>query len=275
MKLCLLLPEEGMCMLLTCHPTRKKAMHVSLPKHPTLVFHLSPSQKIKLAQPVRKGSTIEHLSKPKGRSPDISYFHVFGCPVHIHNHKDHLVKFNAKADDGFFLSYSLVAKAFRVFNIRRHEMEETCHVIFSEDDEAISKSSTEGDEINFNENRSLPDDEFFIPRNKVSQCSCNDYYFSYVPAHDHLSTNNISIPDNVTPSETPIHQDSNPSDEHPDFTIADDRLVINEHDDFESVEDLGIVEDQVSTIIEPVNNIKPSTTITSPSAEVFINPPIS
>ncbi|GJY52811.1 retrovirus-related pol polyprotein from transposon TNT 1-94 [Tanacetum coccineum] len=55
----------------------------------------------------------------RGRSPDISYFHVFGCPVHIHNHMDHLRKFDEKADDGFFLGYSLVAKAFSVFNIRR------------------------------------------------------------------------------------------------------------------------------------------------------------
>ncbi|GJY02643.1 retrovirus-related pol polyprotein from transposon TNT 1-94 [Tanacetum coccineum] len=51
----------------------------------------------------------------RGRSPDISYFHVFGCPVHIHNHRDHLGKFNEKADDGFFLGYSLVAKAFNYF----------------------------------------------------------------------------------------------------------------------------------------------------------------
>ncbi|GKD93269.1 retrovirus-related pol polyprotein from transposon TNT 1-94 [Tanacetum coccineum] len=28
------------------------------------------------------------------RSPNISYFHVFGCPVHIHNHKDYLEKFD-------------------------------------------------------------------------------------------------------------------------------------------------------------------------------------
>nr|GEV72098.1 retrovirus-related Pol polyprotein from transposon TNT 1-94 [Tanacetum cinerariifolium] len=35
------------------------------------------------------------------RIPDINYFHVFGCPVFIHNHKDHRGKFNAKADDGW------------------------------------------------------------------------------------------------------------------------------------------------------------------------------
>ncbi|GJT10342.1 retrovirus-related pol polyprotein from transposon TNT 1-94 [Tanacetum coccineum] len=71
----------------------------------------------------------------RGRSLDISYFHVFGCPVHIHNHRDHLGKFDEKSDDGFFLGYSLVAKAFRVFNIRRQEIEETVHVTFNEDDE--------------------------------------------------------------------------------------------------------------------------------------------
>ncbi|GKA69049.1 retrovirus-related pol polyprotein from transposon TNT 1-94, partial [Tanacetum coccineum] len=32
------------------------------------------------------------------RIPNISYFHVFGCPVFIHNHKDHLGKFDVKAD---------------------------------------------------------------------------------------------------------------------------------------------------------------------------------
>nr|GFB36209.1 retrovirus-related Pol polyprotein from transposon TNT 1-94 [Tanacetum cinerariifolium]GFB37191.1 retrovirus-related Pol polyprotein from transposon TNT 1-94 [Tanacetum cinerariifolium] len=79
------------------------------------------------------------------RSPDICYFHVFGCHVHIHNHKDHLGKFDEKADDGFFLGFSPVVKAFRVFNIRRQEMEETYHVTFSADDEAISQSSIEED----------------------------------------------------------------------------------------------------------------------------------
>ncbi|GJV31035.1 retrovirus-related pol polyprotein from transposon TNT 1-94 [Tanacetum coccineum] len=40
----------------------------------------------------------------RGRAPDVSYFHVFGCPIHIHNHKDHLGKFDEKADDRFFLA---------------------------------------------------------------------------------------------------------------------------------------------------------------------------
>nr|GEW83521.1 retrovirus-related Pol polyprotein from transposon TNT 1-94 [Tanacetum cinerariifolium] len=66
----------------------------------------------------------------KERIPDISYFYVFGCPVFIHNHKDHLGKFDAKADDGYFLGYFFVSKAFRVFNTRRKQVEETYHVTF-------------------------------------------------------------------------------------------------------------------------------------------------
>ncbi|GJY93271.1 retrovirus-related pol polyprotein from transposon TNT 1-94 [Tanacetum coccineum] len=51
----------------------------------------------------------------RGRSPDdIIYFYVFGYPVHIHNHIDLLGKFDEKADDEFFLGYSLMDKAFKV-----------------------------------------------------------------------------------------------------------------------------------------------------------------
>ncbi|GJU83343.1 retrovirus-related pol polyprotein from transposon TNT 1-94 [Tanacetum coccineum] len=65
-------------------------------------------------------STIvkRHLKTPYeifyGRLPNISFLHVFGCPVYIHNHKDYLGKFDEKADDGYFLGYSLVSKAFRL-----------------------------------------------------------------------------------------------------------------------------------------------------------------
>nr|GEW75912.1 retrovirus-related Pol polyprotein from transposon TNT 1-94 [Tanacetum cinerariifolium] len=72
------------------------------------------------------------------RIPDTSYFYVFRCLVFIHNHKDHLRKFDAKADDGYFLGYSFISKAFKVFIIRRQQVEETYHVTFDESLEAIS-----------------------------------------------------------------------------------------------------------------------------------------
>nr|GEU44267.1 retrovirus-related Pol polyprotein from transposon TNT 1-94 [Tanacetum cinerariifolium] len=76
------------------------------------------------------------------RIPDINYFHVFGCPMLIHNHKDHHGKFDAKADDGYFLRYSFNYKALMVFNTRRQQIEETYHVTFNEGIEAIKFSNT-------------------------------------------------------------------------------------------------------------------------------------
>ncbi|GKC25976.1 retrovirus-related pol polyprotein from transposon TNT 1-94 [Tanacetum coccineum] len=94
------------------------------------------------------------------RIPDISYFHVFGCPVFIHNHKDHLGKFDAKADDGYFLGYSFVSKAFRVFNTRRQQVEETYHVTFDESMEAIRFTNTSVDEIGIDDSSRYILDEF-------------------------------------------------------------------------------------------------------------------
>ncbi|GJY92570.1 retrovirus-related pol polyprotein from transposon TNT 1-94 [Tanacetum coccineum] len=94
------------------------------------------------------------------RIPDISYFLVFGCHVFIHNHKDHLGKFDAKADDGYFLGYSFISKDFRVFNTRRQQVDETYHVIFDESMEAIRFTNTSVDEIGIDDSSRYPPDEF-------------------------------------------------------------------------------------------------------------------
>ncbi|GKF90035.1 ribonuclease H-like domain-containing protein, partial [Tanacetum coccineum] len=57
----------------------------------------------------------------------------FGCPVTILNTIDHLGKFDGKADEGFFVGYSINSIAFRVFNSRTRIVEENLHVQFSED----------------------------------------------------------------------------------------------------------------------------------------------
>nr|GEV03160.1 hypothetical protein [Tanacetum cinerariifolium] len=50
----------------------------------------------------------------------------------ILNTLDHLGKFNAKGDEGYFIGYSLSSKAFRVFNKRTKKIEENLHVDFLE-----------------------------------------------------------------------------------------------------------------------------------------------
>ncbi|GKA78146.1 hypothetical protein Tco_0784683 [Tanacetum coccineum] len=56
----------------------------------------------------------------------------FGCPVTILNTIYHLGKFDGKADEGFFIGYSLNSKAFRVFNSRTRIEEKNLHFRFSE-----------------------------------------------------------------------------------------------------------------------------------------------
>ncbi|GJU89579.1 putative ribonuclease H-like domain-containing protein [Tanacetum coccineum] len=52
--------------------------------------------------------------------------------VTIFNTRDHLGKFDEKADEGFFVEYSIVIKAIRVFNKRTRIVEETLNIRFLE-----------------------------------------------------------------------------------------------------------------------------------------------
>ncbi|GKB10610.1 ribonuclease H-like domain-containing protein [Tanacetum coccineum] len=66
------------------------------------------------------------------RASCLGFMRPFGCSVTILNTIDHLGKFDGKADEGFFVGYSINSKAFRVFNSRTRIVEEKQHVQFSE-----------------------------------------------------------------------------------------------------------------------------------------------
>ncbi|GKC55997.1 retrovirus-related pol polyprotein from transposon TNT 1-94 [Tanacetum coccineum] len=114
-------------------------------------------------------STImkRHLKTPyeifRKRIPNINFIHFIGCPVYIHNHKDHLGNFDEKADDGYLLGYSLVSKAFRVFNTRRQQTKETYHIRFDESPDAIKFLKPLVDNINIAEAKRYPPDEYLHP----------------------------------------------------------------------------------------------------------------
>nr|GFA20167.1 retrovirus-related Pol polyprotein from transposon TNT 1-94 [Tanacetum cinerariifolium] len=75
-----------------------------------------------------------------GRTLALSFMRPFGCPVTILNTKDHLGKFDGKADEGFFIGYLLNSKAFRVFNSRTRIVEENLHIRFNENTPNITRS---------------------------------------------------------------------------------------------------------------------------------------
>ncbi|GJR40360.1 retrovirus-related pol polyprotein from transposon TNT 1-94 [Tanacetum coccineum] len=83
----------------------------------------------------------------RGILPNISFLHVYRYLAYIHNHKGHLEKFDEKDDDGYFLGYLLVSKAFSVFNTRRQQIKETFHITFDESTKAIKFSKPSVDDI--------------------------------------------------------------------------------------------------------------------------------
>ena len=80
----------------------------------------------------------------KGRKPSISYFHTFGCVVHILNDRSQLHKFDSKSDEGLFLGYSNNSRAYRVYNKRTQKIIESANVIF--DDGMKTHSNAQSDD---------------------------------------------------------------------------------------------------------------------------------
>ncbi|KAJ9544590.1 hypothetical protein OSB04_024297 [Centaurea solstitialis] len=81
------------------------------------------------------------------RVPNVKFFHVFGCRCYILNNRDNLGKFDKKADEGYFLGYSLTSKTFRVYNKRTKMVMETVYVTFDETLSMTSEHSSSGLEI--------------------------------------------------------------------------------------------------------------------------------
>ncbi|GKG00541.1 hypothetical protein Tco_0302231, partial [Tanacetum coccineum] len=77
----------------------------------------------------------------------------FGYPV---NTIDYSGKFDGKADEGFFVGYSLNNKAFRVFNSRTSIVEENLHIRFSKSTPNVVGTQSNG----FADLKSSRDDGF-------------------------------------------------------------------------------------------------------------------
>nr|GEX69071.1 hypothetical protein [Tanacetum cinerariifolium] len=76
----------------------------------------------------RKNKTL--IEAARTIPPLIYFMKPFGCPVTILNTKNYLGKFDEKANEGFFVGYSMVSKAMRVFNKRIKIVEETLNIRF-------------------------------------------------------------------------------------------------------------------------------------------------
>nr|GEU39538.1 retrovirus-related Pol polyprotein from transposon TNT 1-94 [Tanacetum cinerariifolium] len=92
-----------------------------------------------------RNSELESFCDEKGISYNFSYLYT-PKQIGVAKRKNgtlieaaRTIKFDAKADDGYFLGYSFVSKAVMVYNTRRQQIKKTYHVTFDESIEAIRK----------------------------------------------------------------------------------------------------------------------------------------
>ncbi|GJX86023.1 putative ribonuclease H-like domain-containing protein [Tanacetum coccineum] len=109
---------------------------------------------------------------------------------------DHLGKFNGKADEGFFVGYSLNSKAFRVFNSRTRIVEENMHIRFSESTPNVvgTKASDNADPRSSHDDGSKPssDDGKKVDEDPRKDSECNDQD----------NEDNVNITNNVNDAST-------------------------------------------------------------------------
>nr|GEU83891.1 copia protein [Tanacetum cinerariifolium] len=85
----------------------------------------------------RKNRTL--IEAARTIPPLIDFTKPFGCPVTILNTRDHL----GKADDGFFVMYSMVSKAIRVLKKRTRIVEESINIRFLENTPNVKGNRTD------------------------------------------------------------------------------------------------------------------------------------
>ncbi|GJT60067.1 retrovirus-related pol polyprotein from transposon TNT 1-94 [Tanacetum coccineum] len=175
---------------------------------------------IEAARTMLSGSVFSKQYWTEARIPNISFLHVFGGPVYIHNHKDQLGKFDEKADDGYLLRYSLVSKAFRVFNTRRQQTEETYHITFDESPEAIKFSKPLVDNISIAESERYPPDEYLYPYEPSQRYQTNSNEVSFIETYE--------CPKPVV-LETEVSSDQNDQTDQNDQPVQNDEILNDDH----------------------------------------------
>ncbi|GKB30367.1 retrovirus-related pol polyprotein from transposon TNT 1-94 [Tanacetum coccineum] len=82
------------------------------------------------------------------------------------------------------LQYSLVSKAFRVFNTRRQQTKETYHITFDESSNAIKFSKPSVDNINIAKYERYPPDEYLHPYEPSQRYQTNNNDVSFIEPYE-------------------------------------------------------------------------------------------
>ncbi|GKD53294.1 retrovirus-related pol polyprotein from transposon TNT 1-94 [Tanacetum coccineum] len=124
------------------------------------------------------------ITLAKGGSPLI--FTLFSLParVELTFEAEELLLPLAGAEDGYLLGYSLLSKAFRVFNTRRQLTEETYHITFNESPDAIKFTKPLVDNINIAKNERYLPNEYLHPYKPSQRYQTNNNHVSFIEPYE-------------------------------------------------------------------------------------------
>ncbi|GJS54455.1 retrovirus-related pol polyprotein from transposon TNT 1-94 [Tanacetum coccineum] len=131
-------------------------------------------------------------------------------------------KFDEKTNDGYFLGYSLISKAFKVFNTRRQQTEETYHIIFDESPNAIKFTTPSVDNINIAESKRYPPDEYLHPYEPSQRYQTNNNDLSFIEPYE--------CPEPVVlETKVPFNQNGQADqNDHNDQSVQTDEILNND-----------------------------------------------
>ena len=166
----------------------------------------------------------------KGKTPNLSYCHVFGCLCYILNDKDHLGKFDAKSDVEMFLGYSTNSFTFRVYNSKTKLIDDKVNVIFD-------------DRVGFYQDG--------VAQRTVSVTQDTTHDISSSPSQDEVS----EIEDQILPSSVSVHKNHSPEDVI--GGVFDDRVTQKKQIDFKEMVKLACFLVEMEKIDCFISLIKP------------------
>nr|GEV03255.1 uncharacterized mitochondrial protein AtMg00810-like [Tanacetum cinerariifolium] len=204
------------------------------------------------------------------RSPAIGFLRPFRCHVMILNTLDHLGKFDAKEDEGYFVGYSLSSKAFKVFNKKTKKIEENLHVDFLEN-KSIEKGT--GPDWLFDID-TLTNSMNYVPV-VVAGTSSTNILGIKEDVHQAAAKNDDEIPDNNSPQKE--QQEVNRDKEVPKSSRNSNPTSsskVSTNDSFELASS-STVETDVPTVSSPVPTdrlyVPPTTSISLNEVEVDLS----
>nr|GEV44637.1 putative ribonuclease H-like domain-containing protein [Tanacetum cinerariifolium] len=171
------------------------------------------------------------------RTPALSFMRPFRCLVTILNTKDHIGKFDGKADEGFFVGYSLNSQAFRVFNNRTRIVEENLHIRFSENTLNIARSGPNWlfdiDALTNDGGKKVDEDQRQESECKYQEKENNVNNTNNVNV---VSTNGVNVVSSNTNNELPFDPDMPTLEDISTFNFSNDHEDVDEEADINNMD---------------------------------------